>query len=156
MATPAAYSNSAAELTDMEDEKARSDYGKGRDADIPSERQTQTDLTKDADLEKGTDRRRADSNKSDEQTLNEDEAPSNAQVEEADPDIVNWDGPNDPENPQNWADREKWKIISVLALVTLVTYVRNNTLPSSEGAMKADSHFIDLSDPRSSRLVSRK
>lgn len=121
MTTPATYSTSAVELTDMEDEKARSDYGKG--ADAPSEHQTQTELPRDADLEKGTEENRAHSSRSDEKTLTEDEQSGNERAEEVDPDIVNWDGPHDPENPQNWADGEKWKIIATLAAVTLVTYV---------------------------------
>jgi hypothetical protein len=25
-----------------------------------------------------------------------------------DPDLVNWDGPDDPENPKNWGWRRKW------------------------------------------------
>ena len=41
--------------------------------------------------------------------------------EDSDPDVVNWDGPNDPENPMNWTDKKKWTGILVLSVMTLVT-----------------------------------
>jgi DHA1 family multidrug resistance protein-like MFS transporter len=36
----------------------------------------------------------------------------------ADPDLVAWDGPNDPENPQNWSFKKK---VSLTALVIVLT-----------------------------------
>jgi hypothetical protein len=129
MATPATYSNPASEATNPEDEKARSDYERGRDVDLPSERQTQTDLSKGVDLEKGGERSHVDSNRSEEQTLSGDDAPANETIEEVDPHVVGWDGPDDPENPQNWPDSKKWGIIGVLAAVTLVTYVGSSPIP---------------------------
>ncbi len=41
--------------------------------------------------------------------------------EESDPNIVTWDGPNDPMNPMNWTDRKKWMNIAVLSIMTVVT-----------------------------------
>lgn len=35
-----------------------------------------------------------------------------------DPDIVRWDGPHDPENPQNWSKSKKWTCTIALGLVT--------------------------------------
>lgn len=35
---------------------------------------------------------------------------------------VTWDGPDDPENPMNWPDSKKWTNISILSILTLVTY----------------------------------
>jgi hypothetical protein len=114
MAAPHSSSNSAPDRTDVENEKARSNH------DVPSERQTQTDLSK-IDLEKGGEQSRADSYKSEERTLNGDDVPANPGTETRDPNIVDWDGPDDPDNPQNWPDSKKWRIIGVLAAVTLVT-----------------------------------
>lgn len=34
--------------------------------------------------------------------------------------IVDWDGPNDPENPQNWSSGRKWWITLNTALLTFV------------------------------------
>jgi len=37
--------------------------------------------------------------------------------EEKDPNLVEWDGPDDPENPMNWPTRKKW--VSTMALACL-------------------------------------
>jgi hypothetical protein len=57
------------------------------------------------------------------------ETGSTKEVTEAvDPDIVDWDGPDDPHNPMNWPMSKKWGLIAVLAGVTLVTWVLLNLL----------------------------
>lgn len=38
-----------------------------------------------------------------------------------DPDIVDWDGPDDKENPLNWPARRKWMNIGLLSIITLLT-----------------------------------
>ncbi|KAI6090747.1 major facilitator superfamily transporter [Hypoxylon rubiginosum] len=38
--------------------------------------------------------------------------------EKTDPNIVDWDGPDDPTNPQNWSDRKKWANVGALAAIT--------------------------------------
>lgn len=40
-----------------------------------------------------------------------------------DPNVVNWDGPDDIENPLNWPARKKWTNIALLALITTLTFV---------------------------------
>jgi len=35
-------------------------------------------------------------------------------------DLVDWDGPNDPENPQNWSRKYRWYTIMILAFMTFV------------------------------------
>jgi hypothetical protein len=42
-----------------------------------------------------------------------------------DPDIVDWDGPNDPENPLNWSRAKKWTTVSIISIITLIRYVRS-------------------------------
>lgn len=37
----------------------------------------------------------------------------------ADSNLVTWDGPNDPENPQNWSHGYKWAITVLMSLMTL-------------------------------------
>jgi hypothetical protein len=39
-----------------------------------------------------------------------------------DPNIVNWDGPDDPENPLNWTPKRKLGATMSIALITLLTY----------------------------------
>jgi len=46
-------------------------------------------------------------------------APSTAQEEN--PNVVFWDGPDDPENPVNFSDRVKWGNIAVLSILSTLT-----------------------------------
>jgi len=38
---------------------------------------------------------------------------------EKDPNLVEWDGPDDPENPQNWPTWKKWLITMTLSTMTV-------------------------------------
>lgn len=40
-----------------------------------------------------------------------------------DPNIVDWDGPDDPENPLNWPSRKKVLIVVSISVITFITYV---------------------------------
>lgn len=37
--------------------------------------------------------------------------------------VVDWNGPDDPENPKNWSSAKRWSHISLIATLGLVTYV---------------------------------
>lgn len=37
---------------------------------------------------------------------------------------VSWDGPNDPNNPQNWSPSKKWLVMAVNGIITINVYVR--------------------------------
>ena len=102
MATPLTFPNPAREARDL-DEKASEAYQQGQDAD-----------TYIADVEKGA----ALSTYTDERTLSGDAA---VQEEARDPNVVDWDGPDDPANPQNWPAKKKWSIIAALGAVTFIT-----------------------------------
>ncbi len=41
--------------------------------------------------------------------------------DEKDPNVVDWDGPNDQANPMNWSDNQKWLNIVILSVMTMVT-----------------------------------
>jgi len=110
MATPATFSNPASEAQNLHNEKTQTAYERGHDADTYSK-----------DIEKGA-QSRAHSSHTDEQTLSSNApAPSANENEPQDPNIVDWDGPDDPSNPQNWPARKKWGIIAALAAITLIT-----------------------------------
>lgn len=113
MATPATFSNPAREAQDLQDEKAEESYQQGHDAD-----RTPID-TSARDVEKGA-QSQAHSTHTDERTLSN-EAIAEEPEAPQDPRIVDWDGPDDPKNPQNWAASRKWGIIGALAAVTLIT-----------------------------------
>jgi hypothetical protein len=40
---------------------------------------------------------------------------------EEDPNVVDWDGPDDPENPLNWSQAKKWVNIATISTITLIT-----------------------------------
>ncbi|EDU45324.1 AraJ Arabinose efflux permease [Pyrenophora tritici-repentis] len=71
-----------------------------------------------SDPEKAIDSSSCSTN-ADEATLSSD-SPAGA---EQDPNIVDWDGPDDPKNPQNWSSRKKWGIIWTIGAITLITSI---------------------------------
>lgn len=42
-----------------------------------------------------------------------------AKEDEKDPNEVGWDGPDDPENPQNWSKKKKWYLTVLLSTATV-------------------------------------
>jgi len=40
-------------------------------------------------------------------------------VQTVDPNMVTWDGPNDPTNPQNWSIKYKWLVTIVCIIMTV-------------------------------------
>ena len=43
--------------------------------------------------------------------------------EDSDPNIVDWDGPDDPENPMNWSQSKKNVNIFLVSVFTFLTWV---------------------------------
>lgn len=35
--------------------------------------------------------------------------------------LVDWDNDEDPENPINWTQKKKWKNLTIVSLITLIT-----------------------------------
>lgn len=115
MATPASLSNPARDTQDLQNEKVSEAYVQGHDAD----RVPEDSFSK--DVEKGVESH-AHSTHTDERTLSGEQLPTEeAAVEPRDPNLVDWDGPDDPANPQNWTAKKKWGIIAALGAVTLIT-----------------------------------
>jgi hypothetical protein len=55
-------------------------------------------------------------------TRDGDEKATAAEIDaDLDPNVVDWDGTNDPENPQNWPEKKKWTVVAVMSVMTLVT-----------------------------------
>jgi multidrug resistance protein len=111
MATPASFPDPARDAQDLPNGSTKEAYEQGHDADsrIPED-------TLRKDVEKGVESH-AHSTHTDDRTLSVG-APAE---QERDPNIIDWDGPNDPANPQNWPAKKKWGIISALGAVTLIT-----------------------------------
>jgi multidrug resistance protein len=111
MATPGTFSNPVRETKDLLNEQVKEAYLQGHDADAFSK-----------DVEKG-EQSKAQSTLTDERTLsgNVSIVDTAEEQEPRDPNLVDWDGPDDPANPQNWAASRKWGIIAALGAVTLIT-----------------------------------
>src|SRR5262245_58056722 len=43
------------------------------------------------------------------------------ETSEDDPNIVFWDGPDDPQNPMNWSAQRKWGTVVLVSAVTFLT-----------------------------------
>jgi hypothetical protein len=103
----------------------------GHDADIPSNAGAITPLEKvpsgkhwlekakaesaDLDLEKDVEKNDSESISSEEELSDE------GQSEPEDPNVVWWDGPDDPENPMNWGFYKKWGTVMIVAAITFLT-----------------------------------
>lgn len=62
------------------------------------------------------------------------EAAKKEAIQQKDPNLIEWDGPDDPENPMNWRPVKKWTITLALGFMTLcVTFASsvfsNATVP---------------------------
>ncbi len=113
MATPATFPNPTREAQDLQNEQASEAYQQGHDADtIPTD-------TFSSDVEKGA-QSKAASIHTDERTLSS-VADTTLQEPDQDPNVVDWDGPDDPANPLNWPAKKKWSIIAALGAVTFIT-----------------------------------
>jgi hypothetical protein len=113
MATPAAPSLPTLETQGLQDEKTAEAYIQGHDAP-----EHQPQIPPEADMEKGVPSKTT-STHSDDPTLGD--ASTTREAQDHDPNIVDWDGLSDPENPQNWPKSKKWRLVFCLSLITLIT-----------------------------------
>lgn len=62
-----------------------------------------------------------------------------------DPNIVFWDGPNDPQNPLNWPAATKWGSIAVVSAVTLLSPLGSSMVaPGVPGIMNTFDNHSEL------------
>lgn len=63
-----------------------------------------------------------------------------------DPNIVDWDGPNDPENPLNWTTTRKVAAIATVSLITFLSYVflsdLNRAQLTTNQPARIDHHIV--------------
>ncbi|KAF2034710.1 membrane transporter [Setomelanomma holmii] len=138
MATSASFVNPAWDSQDLQDEKVKEAYEQGHDADgIPED-------TYPRDIEKGA-HSQAQSTLTDERTLSGDAQVPVQGEEPQDPNIVDWDGPDDPANPQNWSMSKKWRIVAALGTVTLITPLASSFFaPGVPSVLKAFDESSNL------------
>jgi multidrug resistance protein len=71
------------------------------------------------------------------------DAEKREQVEESDPNVVSWDGPNDQQNPQNWTDRKKWTNVAILSILTIITPLGSSMFAPAIPKIMAEFHSTD-------------
>ncbi|KAK3316618.1 general substrate transporter [Apodospora peruviana] len=62
------------------------------------------------------------------------------QPEQLDPNVVAWDGPDDPTNPMNWSMKKKWLNIAVLSILTLITPLGSSMFAPAIPKIMAEFH----------------
>ena len=55
-----------------------------------------------------------------------------------DPDLVTWEGPDDPLNPKNWSMRQKWAATFVVSVFTLISPVSSSMVAPALQSMGRD------------------
>lgn len=126
-------------------EKERLAYEEGHDADIPSNEGV-VGATEDDRLDKETSvdpEKNVSSNVSLKEPLGDVEKglPTATVEEQRDPNVVDWDGPDDPMNPVNWSPRKKWLNIGVLSLLTLLTPLASSMFAPGVPEVLAEFHM---------------
>ncbi|OLN87205.1 putative transporter C1529.01-like protein 3 [Colletotrichum chlorophyti] len=71
---------------------------------------------------------------------------------EQDSNIVDWDGPDDPENPQNWPEKRKWLNVAAISALTLVTPLGSSMF--APGIPKIMAEFHETSATTATFVVS--
>jgi hypothetical protein len=55
-----------------------------------------------------------------------------------DPDLVNWNGPDDLENPKNWEMKKKWLIVLIVSTYSLISPLSSSMVAPSLTAIGKD------------------
>lgn len=99
------------------DEKAREELAflEGHDADFPTNRKV--------DFPSKDSSPCASSSSGDLEKVSAVKAGTVREEPSANPNIVFWDGSDDPANPMNWSAKIKWSHIAIVSSITLVTFV---------------------------------
>ncbi|KAJ5628149.1 hypothetical protein N7490_010377 [Penicillium lividum] len=66
---------------------------------------------------------------------------TNLQIEPINDNIVDWDGPEDPENPLNWTKKKKTGATVSIALITLLTPLGSSMFAPGIGYLTKDFHL---------------
>jgi len=74
------------------------------------------------------------------------------EFQKIDPELVTWDGDDDPENPRNWSDLKKWTSIACVTLYTLLSPFASTML--SPALTSISREFNNTNDTISALMVS--
>ncbi|KAJ4348127.1 uncharacterized protein N0V89_009499 [Didymosphaeria variabile] len=71
---------------------------------------------------------------------------------EDDPNVVSWDGPDDPENPMNWSYTKKWGTVCLISAITFLTPLASSMF--APGVPEVMSTFDSTNDMLEQFMVS--
>lgn len=57
--------------------------------------------------------------------------------------VVNWNGPDDPENPKNWPNKKKWAATVTVSLFTFISPVSSSMVAPALSSIAADFNITD-------------
>jgi hypothetical protein len=63
--------------------------------------------------------------------------------------IIDWDGPDDPENPFNWSNRKKWRVTLLACFMTFVVQLNGTMMTSAAEQINKSFHVSDEAFPHS-------
>lgn len=112
----------------LESRQGRDEIGRSRTI----EEQVANNDNVDIDLEKDLERGESDPDRAEK----EEELKRQRKEQQKDPNLIEWDGPDDPGNPMNWKTSKKWRVTIMLGLMTFcVTFASsvfsNATVPTA-------------------------
>ncbi|KAI5808427.1 major facilitator superfamily domain-containing protein [Pyronema omphalodes] len=64
--------------------------------------------------------------------------------EDSDPNIVWWDGPNDPENPMNWPKWRKYIAVAIVSSITFITPLASSMFAPGVGQLMQEFHSKNI------------
>ncbi|CAL8576335.1 hypothetical protein XPA_002222 [Xanthoria parietina] len=67
-----------------------------------------------------------------------------------DPDLVTWDGPDDPQNPKNWSTKQRWAATIVVSSFTFISPVSSSMVAPAISAIAKD---FDITNEVESQMV---
>ncbi|KAF2121940.1 major facilitator superfamily domain-containing protein [Lophiotrema nucula] len=130
-------------------------FQEGHDADIPSNTGSIKDFEKDPineklsnlDFDKDIEKGAPDRSESLSSVEEADDAAS-----QQDPNIVDWDGPDDPQNPMNWTFNKKWGTVILVSAITFLTPLASSMF--APGVPKVMETFGSTNDMLEGFMVS--
>ncbi|TIA01842.1 MFS multidrug transporter [Aureobasidium pullulans] len=63
-----------------------------------------------------------------------------------DPNLVGWDGPDDPENPKNWGKGRKWAATLVVSSFTFISPVSSSMVAPAIGVISSDFNITSTAE----------
>ncbi|KAK8060387.1 MFS multidrug transporter-like protein [Apiospora saccharicola] len=67
--------------------------------------------------------------------LQEEKTRASTALNPNDPDLVTWTGPDDPDNPKNWAYSKKWRAVFIVSCFTLMSPLSSSLVAPSLGVI---------------------